>query len=939
MAETKLNYIGVAEDYRDDKVIVWGRDESGRVATRFTTPRYFYIPDVNGEFTSMYGEQLSKLSFDDMSEFKAAKQHHPVKFESDIGSIERVLMDNYYGLDVPQMHYGFFDIESEILRGRGFSPPSNPFAPVNAITFYRAWDNKFVTIAVPPESQQHLVGQTFDIDLAQYEYDNEDVELILVSCESELLYLLLDHLQEFDFISGWHSEFYDLPYIYKRIEAVLGETALRQLCFPGAGKPKTRDVERYGKDELTIELKGRTHVDYMAMFKKFTFEGRESYTLNAIAEEEVGAKKLHYEGSLMDLYYDDFVKFVHYNIIDVVLIKKLDEKFKFVQLINQMAHENTVPFEAILGTTKYVDMGITNYAHHKLNVIVKDKHVSTHGKVEGAIVMTPNVGLHEWIGSVDINSLYPSVIRSLNLSPEKLIGQFDTDDTQLRIFQNAELKPIIEKADSKGGDVVSFIRSTGRERDWQGIMSGDDFIHTAELVNGEKVSKTGKEWKQLFKENKWAVSAFGTILDQSCGAGIVPQTLAFWYDERKRLQAEKKKWSKKVKELKEAGNKGPAYIHARYQEDHYDLLQLTKKIQLNSAYGALLASGFRWGAENIGASVTYCGRAITTHMLSTIGHLLTGEQVNLIKSYEAEADGRIANRYTASHPCIIYGDTDSGYFLTGASNKEDAVAIADEIAELVNASFIPFMQEAFNCQPEFDNIIAAGREVVAIRGLFQARKKYMLRVVDLEGFAVDKMKAMGSEIKKSDTPKVIQKFLKSTVDLILDGKEYNDLVKFVNDERARLFSSEIDVEDILLFGTTKSANNLDHFTEAYFAELDGKPFKNASGSGKLTIPGHVRAAINFNVLSKEFEGADGKQITGGDKVKVFQLKPNDFDFPTIAVPAETDSFPSWLTDNLLIDLKQTEEKLVENKLKGIFAAWGYEVPSPLRSRIASVLSF
>ena len=931
------SYVGISDDFENGKVLVWERDENGqRIAIRHDPLRYFFIPDEEGSFTSMYGDKLKKLSFNSKDEFDLAKKAFPKKFESDIGILERTLMDCYYGKPVPKLNYGFFDIEAEILRGRGFSRPSNPFAPINAITLYKQWQDKFVCIAVPPPTYKE---RKFKIDLTQYDYAEENVELILVESEVELLTLFLHHLEDFDFISGWNSEFYDLPYLYKRIELLLGEKALRKLSFNGAAKSRPKTVERFGREELVIQLRGRSHLDYMDMFKKFTFEGRESFTLNAIASEEVNAKKLQHIG-LYDLYLNQFEKFVHYNLIDVVLIKMIDVKFKFVQLVNQMAHENTVTFDAILGTTKYVDTGITNFAHHYVGVRVKDKEVvEKHGKVEGAIVMTPNRGLHEWVGSVDINSLYPSVIRSLNLSPEKVLGQFDTEATQERFINLPEVKDILKTAEIKGGDVSNFVRAGARELDWKGIKAGDSFEHTCWFGDGTSHTMTGKDWKVFLKEAKAALSAYGTLMDHSSGSGIMPQTLAFWYSERKRLQAEKKKWTKTVKELEKAGASAKEIEHAKVQEEYFDLLQLTKKISLNSAYGALLNMGFRWGAENIGASVTYTGRAITSHMLGTIGYLLTGEFVELQKSHAVDPKGNIQNIYEASHPCIIYGDTDSGYFATGGSDVDEAVEIADTVAEAVNDSFPEFMREAFNCQPEFDDLIKAGREVVAERGLFQARKKYMLKVVDLEGFRVNKFKAMGSEIKKSDTPKVIQKFMKATVDKILDGEDYASLEAFVNVERGRLFNKDIDIEDLLLFGTTKAANNIDLFSQAYNAELAGDPMPAANGKGKLTIPGHVRAAINYNVLVQEFEGNDGSFIMGGDKVKVFNLKSNDFGFDTIAIPAESEDFPFWFFDNFKINLKETENKLIDSKLAGIFEAWGYEVPTPFSSRVNSIMEW
>lgn len=947
------SYIGVCNDYRSDKVVAWERTEIGgpRTTVSYDPPRYFFVEDTDDEdfkYRSMYGTSLKKLSFDNKEEYEAAKRIFKKKFESDITPVQRIMMDEYYGRPVPKIHFSFFDIESEVIKGKGFSKPVNPFAPVNAITIYKQWLDKFVCIAVPPDTSRLETNWTegltkFAIDVKQYGYDDIDCELILVESEVELLSIFLDELEDIDFISGWNSEFYDLPYIYKRIELLFGEKATLRLCFPGAGRPREKMVERFGKEELTVQLQGRTHLDYQDMFKKFTFEGRESYSLEAIASEEVGASKLHHEG-LEKLYRLDFVKFVHYNIIDVVLLKLLNEKFRFVELVNQMAHENTVPFEAILGTTKYVDMGICNFAINNNQVRVKDKdaYVVT-GKVEGAIVMTPRTGLHEWVGSVDINSLYPSTIRSLNMSPEKVIGQFDTEETADRLLRdNAAFAEAVEKAERAGIDTISFIKSTAKEADWRGIRDEDDYPHTLYLVGyeDEPITLTGKEWKAELRERKWAISAYGTVFDQSSGQGIVPQLLESWYVERKKMQAEKKKWTKLLKELQDGTLE---YNEAKIQEAQYELLQLTKKISLNSLYGALLAKGFRWAfKEWLGASTTYCGRAITSHMICFAGHLLTDNEVILNKSYEVDGGGdkaRISNIYTTDNEAIIYGDTDSCYFKTFANSKDEAVEIADAVADEINNSFPQFMRDSFCCQPGFDTLIAAGREVVAERGLFQARKKYMLKVVNLDGFDTNKMKAMGSEIKKSDTPKIIQKFLKHTVDMILNGDDYEALVEFVNNERSRLFKGHIEPEDKLLFGISKAANNLELMTRAYDAELAGKPMLNAKGKGKMTIPGHCRAAINFNKLSTMFEGPDGAQISSGDKVKIFDLKPNEHEFTSIAIPAEAEEFPYWLEEELEIDFKKTEEKLITAKLEGIFSALGKEVPTPFSARVNKLMVF
>lgn len=379
--------------------------------------------------------------------------------------------------------------------------------------------------------------------------------------------------------------------------------------------------------------------------------------------------------------------------------------------------------------------------------------------------------------------------------------------------------------------------------------------------------------------------------------------------------------------------------HADAKIADLDLRQLTKKISLNSAYGALLAKSFRWGLEEkIGASVTYSGRAITSFMMDVGCELLTGEKAGLIKYYEIKKD-KIQNIYTADNSVSIASDTDSFYFKTGASDIEEAVLIADEVGGAMTGSFIPFMKDAFNCQPDYDNLIVAGREIVAERALFQARKKYVAKVVDLEGFRVNKIKAMGSEIKKSDTPKVIQKFLKNVLDRILDGMHYRDLSSYVNEQRVKMFKDEISPSEIIMLGTSKSANNLEHFTKAFHAELEGTPFKAKSGKGKLTIPGHCRAAIHYNLLLEEFNDKLFSKINNGDKVKIFQLKKNEYGYMTIAFPGEITKFPKWFIENFEIDLCISEEKLITAKLEGVFGCMGLEVPSPQLTRVLSIIDF
>jgi DNA polymerase elongation subunit (family B) len=966
------SYISSTTDWDTDQVMVWERPvEGGPRTLQLHKPlRYFYVPDPEGTYTSIDGRQLKRIDCDTKDELTELLKRYRDKYESDFQPEARVLMDKYYGRPTPIVHYAFLDIEVDYNSKHGFSSPENPYAPINAITIYQSWTREYLTYAVPPKGwkgTQESLQLEIDKLWAEHKLAFKP-NVTICKTERDLLLYMLGDIEDADIISGWNSEFFDNPYIIKRLERVLGKRALAGMCFKGAPPPKERVVQRFGSPAITYTLYGRTHLDYLDLFKKFTFEGRVSYSLANIAAEELDVPKLDYPGTLEQLYNNDFAHFITYNARDVEVLVKLDVKFKLMQLVNQMAHENTVPFMAILGTVRYVETGITNRAHNVHNKIVLDKRMGTtkNKKVEGAVVMTPFAGLWEWLGSVDITSLYPSVIRALNMSIETFVGQF-----------------------------------VDEEAAWAGIRKKDHNDWTLVMADDTTMTLTGAKWHEWLREMNCAVSAFGTVFDQNV-SGMVADTLTFWFSERVRLNAEKKKYTKLAKEEKDPEKK------AEYQRqaDHFDLLQLTKKIQLNSTYGALLNEAFRFGRREIGASVTGTGRQISTHMAQTIATVISGRPCELRKRFapgthdvdenelRSKADDWLSKKslpapakstepyaralkqgnikalsdllptelelelkknpdtgelelgptgavyfpvFTDAEEhadVIIYGDTDSCYFKTNGVNYEDAVQKADAIAAQTNATFPAFMAEAFNCTDGREKLIKAAREVVAERGLFMfAKKKYTLRVVNLDGADLrdkPKLKSMGSEIKKADTPKIVQDFLKDLMDLVLTGKEYKTLEEFVNSHRGELLGPGV---DILALAPSKQVNNLD----AYYAEY--KRTEKVKRGKMKTCPGHVRAAINYNEMIEQFEPGGAKPLKAGDKAAILYLKPNQFNLKSIGFPADLQHLPTWFNENFKVDLKLTEEKMVDSKIDGIFEALGYEVPTLQRSFLGTMFTF
>lgn len=1035
------NYVGAAMSHGDEQVLVWERETtaSARTLRRVKAPRYFYVPCEDGEYESIYGVKLQKLEFDNLREFNEGLRRYPssIRHESDISPLFKVLMNEYYQRQVPAMNFAFFDIETDTRKALGWSTVQNPYAEINAVTIYQSWTDEFITLLLPPKGY----------DTSKFDEEIEEVikeldldfrpKFTLCTSEAQLLMKFIAAIQDADILSGWNSEFFDVPYTIQRLQRVT-PNLVHKMSFIGAPPPKASTVNRFGEEVPVYKLFGRTHLDYLDLFKKFAQDVRyPTYNLGFVGEAEVKAPKIAFDGHFEDFYNTQFARFGVYNARDVQILVKINKKRKLLQLMNTMAHESTCLYENLLGTVRYVETAIVNRAHNIHNQIVPDKPPAYKAEVvDGALVLDPVPGLHDWLGSVDINSLYPSVIRALNISPEMVIGTFVSGSCSKDIKESgSRFVPIVNKSldpwvqdlieknvkririddddDDDDEDREEYTDgTTAGEYDWAGIIEADEIDHVLQLSRvGKSLLNTdedfitfkGKDWLQIFEAQQWAISGFGTVFDQSRGLGIIPRSLEAWYTERKKLQAEKKKWQSEVKRLVRerddvsrspfghpttAANKVPTAEEMKRHEvetaklnaeitaaeikvEDFELMQMAKKLTLNSTYGAMLSPYFGLGLREMGASVTACGRAITKHMIQTIGHLITGDDIRVLwyngevakagngRSYNAKRS--VCVDFTKREICdvALLSDTDSCYFKTLAETKHDAIQIADQIAEAVNNTFPKFMRDTFRCSSEkYDTLIKAGREIVGRRGLFlNAKKKYTIRVVDLEGFDVFKLKMMGSELKKVDTPKVIQNFLRQLMALVLDGDytiherydaheitaaEACDLVtaaseemleKFVNSSRQSIV---LKASNPISLGTAKGINNLDAYYAAWIRA--GKPT-----TGKVEIrnepknvPGHVRAAMNYNELAVEFEGSQAKLLKSGDKGLIFYLKPNAHQLKSIAIPIDFDEFPSWFNENFSLDLRLTEQKLIDSKIERIYAALDCPIPTP-QSAIAKKL--
>jgi DNA polymerase elongation subunit (family B) len=379
----------------------------------------------------------------------------------------------------------------------------------------------------------------------------------------------------------------------------------------------------------------------------------------------------------------------------------------------------------------------------------------------------------------------------------------------------------------------------------------------------------------------------------------------------------------------------------------------TSQHQKNSSYGALLNEYFRFGDPRLGASTTYSGRQITTFMANNITASLCDldddppkmvKTVNTItkKKRTGEIETKIENEYKMDlkgGPGVIYGDTDSSYFTMKGlvANEQEAIDLSDAVTAETNSQFPEFMRKAFNCQPGFDDLIKANRELVCRTGILQAKKKYMMAMVDKEGERFKsgdegELKTMGSDIKLSSTPGMIKKMLKEVVMLILNKADKDAIDKVILEFRTSLNQ-----------GSAEAVNPLDLCSIVSVNKLDEYVFKwehvEKMGRGKVTLPANVRSTINHNWMLERLELKDAVPIKAGQKIKILWLMQNDYGFTSIAFSSETEQLPKWFNERFEVDTAAMEQKLVDQKLQNIFDALGWSVPTFQNELVKTLLSF
>lgn len=888
-------YVDGIHDKKNDLIKLVERVDGKRIYVEHKPIYNFYVADPRGKHRSIHGDPVMEIACKNFREFRKNLGIYSgnQKFESDIQPLSKVLSTHYSGCESPRLHTAFFDIEVDFDPQQGYSTPEDAFMPITAIGVYLQWIKAMVCLAVPPRTLTWSQAQSI---ASKYP------EVILCRDEKEMLNHFLDLIDDADVLSGWNSEGYDIPYTVNRIIKTLGKAQTRRLCLWDQ-MPKEKEYDSHGKTQKTYSLSGRVHLDYMQLYIKYNYEERHSYRLDYIGEMEVGEKKVAYEGSLDKLYNQDFGMFLEYNIQDVMLLEKLDAKLQFIDLANTIAHDNTVLLPTTAGAVATTEQAIINEAHRR-GFVVPDR-VRTRekdGKAAGAYVAVPKKGYHEWIGSMDINSLYPSVFRALNMAPETIVGQVSMDNTEQEI-QDKMAGRWINPATGKAAKAMGFADA------WNNKFCTNEFqwIHDRRsdckvklyMEDGAVLDITPADIHTLVfhSDQNWNISANGTIF-RTDFQGIVPGLLERWYAERKEMQAKKKEF--------EEGT--PEWMF-------WDKRQLVKKINLNSLYGAILNNGCRFFDKRIGQSTTLTGRWITRHMAAETNRMLTGE-------------------YDHQGKCVVYGDTDSVYFSAVPVLPEDktldmdsAIALYDQISNAVSDTFPQMLNSSFNVPLSAGQVMKAGREVVGQSALFITKKRYAIKCLDIEGWQPPggKLKIMGMDIKRSDTPEFVQDFLEELLDDSLSGRSEDDVIQKIKEFKTEFANKKPwekgmpkRVNNLTLYGQKLARMRSSDHTTTTLTKL-----KKISDSNNM-IPGHVRASINWNELKQAVGDQYSMSIVDGMKIIVCKLRNNNMGYTNIAYPIDEQHLPEWFL-NLPFDEEGMLESVLMKKIQNVIGAMGFDL--------------
>ena len=764
------------------------------------TPTLFLPSNKPTDYKNLEGEYLEPMKFENIREARDfIKRYEEVKNFRIYGNNSfaySFIADEFKGMidwKIEDLSIAVIDIE--VGSENGFPDPYQATEPITAICV------------------KYMNGMTYVWGCGDYINERNDVTYIKCRDEYDLCKKFLDfwHENAPDVISGWNIKFFDIPYLVNRFQKLFDENVYKKLS-PWS-LINSRNVIVNNKNFVAYDMIGISVLDYIELYRWYAPGGRsqESYRLDNIANVEIGESKLSYDefDSLHALYRLNFQKFIDYNIKDVELIFKLENKLKLIELGLTLGYDTKTNFEDIFAQTRMWDALIYNYLLSK-NIIVPPKEEKFKGEAfEGAFVKDPQVGKHNWIASFDLNSLYPHLMMQYNISPETLVEPSNYTD---------EMRNII----SSGVDVNKMLN---RNIDLSALK---DVTITP---NGQY---------------------FRTDIQ-----GFLPKMLEEMYEDRKKF----KKLMIQAKKEYEIENDEVKKLEIYNRISRYDNLQLAKKVSLNSAYGALGSKYFRFYDLRMALAVTLAGQ------LS-------------IRWIESELNRYLNKLLKTENDYVIAADTDSIYLnlgplvnkvYSGEKEVNQVISFMDKVCEdkiqpFIDASY----QNLASYVHAYDQKMQMKREALADKGIWTAKKRYILNIYNNEGvqYKEPKMKVMGLEMIKSSTPAAIREKMRESIKIMMQGTE-EDIHAFIADFKETF--KQLPPEDISF---PRGMNGLKEYSDSVSLYKKGTPI-------------HVKGAILYNARLKALK-LEKKYplIQEGEKIKFTYLKmPNPIKDTVISYPS------------------------------------------------------
>jgi len=738
------------------RLFTWDKD-GNRVCYDTTFEPYIFLETNNhSDCTSIFNTKLKKKKFRNQAErARYLKDSKVTRVFENINIQQQFLIDTFWK-ENEKPEFNQFPLRTLFIDIETYSPdefpkPDDPQHPINIITVYDSLRKHFITWG-----------------LKQYHKKIENTTYIHCKSEKDLLSKFVNYFTSDypDILSGWNSEFFDVPYIVNRITRILGEDETKRLSPVGYIRP-IMFTGKFGREQVHWHIEGVSCVDYLDIYKRFCPVLRESYKLDAIGETELGENKIDYgDTNLTSLADDNWELFVEYNIQDVNLLVRLEEKLQYLSLLRMIAYAGLTTFEGALGSLSVIT-GLC-----AIRARTRDQRIPTFVKNNtsaeqnaGAYVGEPQKGFQENIVSFDANSLYPNVMITLNLSPETKIGVIE-DKTDKEI--------------------------------------------TIRHVNGQTFTLTKENFVNFVKKEKIAISKAKVLFTQK-EKGIIPITVDHYYKKRVEIKQQLAKLKRKAVHVKKDT---PEYRALKVEIDNLNITQHTIKILINTIYGYFGNKHSPLGDDELAESITLTGQAVIK------------ESNRLLELYIKEKAG-LTDEELAKESPIIYNDTDSSYISIKHIVKKLGIKMLDEngkvtpeyykevqdIEDYLNKHIVVWGQQALGST---DCRFVFKREAIADAGLFLQKKRYVLHVLDSEGIPCNKFKYTGVEVVRTTMPAPIKPYVKKIIETMLLTRDFSATNKIFN-ETYEIFKN-LPIEDVAFVMGVKGY-------EKYAAQSDG--FKTA----------------------------------------------------------------------------------------------------------------